>query len=289
MERDEQTRESILSTGILEAEPKGLLDFARDFKDGVSSNFKSIASEPGVEVYQSNDDYVVSVDLAAGASLDILQGESVESGKKSVYGGPNPDFKRMSGDEALAKERKTFPNAVCVVNAEFFANFNRTAVPLAFSLREDGTVLSEGFAGIAKHDGNRLTLAIAEHSARIIPFNNNKIDEFRNLKESNALVSLSPRVNIDGSAEAKIGRTFLGLGNPDANGNYTRVLIFGSKSSSQAHAELTLRRFGAGPTIMLDGGSSSMMIWKNRHLVDTSRTVPSFLAVIPAQKKQIQE
>lgn len=263
---------------------KALLNYARTFRDGVAQGFSLLESAPAVSVYQKGPDYVIAADLSAGASLDVLEGKPVNSENKSVYGGPNPDYGRMSAEQAYEKGKQQNAEAVAVVNAEFFANLPKSSVPVAFPFRKDGIVESEGFAGVDKHAGNRLTLAMNDKYARIIPFDNNNISEFRNIKEEDAVVSLSPRVNIDGSSGAQIGRTFVGLGNPDADGNYTRVLIFVSSASSQAHAELTLRQFGAGPTIMFDGGGSSQLLWKERNLVDSIRTVPNYLSIRAARK-----
>lgn len=268
-----------------DADSRSLMFFADKFRNGIASGFSLIDSAPGVSLYRNGDEYVISTNLAVGAQVDVVHGEPGEASGKSVYGGPNPSFARLSPDQALAQERKKEPSALGVVNAEFFANFPRNAVPIAFPLMENSKVLSEGFAATNKHMGNRLTLALGEKSARIIPFDNEKIEEFRNLQAENAIVSLSPRVNIDGASASKVGRTFLGLGNPNSDGSYSRVLIFVSPASSQAHAELTLREFGAGPTMMLDGGSSSQFRWKESNYIYPGRTVPNFLSIVPARAK----
>ncbi len=263
---------------------RNLAFFADKFRNGVASGFSLVDTAPGVSLYRKGDEFIVSTNLAAGAQIDVVHGDSTEQSRKSAYGGPNPSFARMSPDQALELERKTEPNAIAVVNAEFFANLPRNAVPIAFPLIEDSKVVSEGFASTDKHVGNRLTLVLEQNSARIISFDNKNIEEFRKLQADNAIVSLSPRVNIDGAAASRVGRTFVGLGNPGSDGSYSRVLIFVSPASSQAHAELTLREFGAGPTMMLDGGSSSQFRWKENNYIYPGRTVPNFLSIVPAKK-----
>ncbi len=282
-----------------------LMDYAQNFKNSIAPGFKLIDSGAGVEIYQNGPDYVISCELSKGASVNIAHGSMIDRGSSSVYGGPNPDFARANSEEALNLERQKNPETVAVANAGFFANYPRNTAPLAFPFKHDGLIETEGFAAKGKHQGNRLTLVFTDSYASLSVFDNNDISEFRKLKEANAVVSLSPRVNIDGRAEAKIGRTFLGLGNPvpvpapvpegrkqdTENGvplsapAYSRILLFVSKASSQAHAELTLRQFGAGPTMMLDGGGSSQLRWKERDLVDTTRSVPQFISIRAARKE----
>lgn len=249
----------------------------------IPSGFKRLDSAPGVELYANDPDYVVSVDLSRGAKLNLLAGDLFDRGKKSVYGGPDPDFKRMSADQALLKERKLLPDTIGVLNGEFFSNLPKSEVPLAFAFKQDAKVLSEGFADRSKHAGKRLTLILGDAYAKIAPFDNNDINSFANIKEDQAVVSLSPSVNIDGSAAKKVGRTFLGLVDPDSDGKSKRALIFVSSASTEQHAEDTLKQFGAGPVIMFDGGDSSQLLFESHHYVHTSRTLPQFIAIIPAK------
>lgn len=251
----------------------------------VPHGFELIANANAVSLYKNANDFVVSVDLAAGAELDLVSGSLLEKGRVSVYGGPNPDFTRMNAETALRKEQRAYPQAICVVNAEFFANLPNVAVPVAFPFKKDGKILSEGFAAVDKHRGKRLTLETGKGFARISSFDNDDISKFRSLNAEDALVSLSPSVNIDGSGKSLIGRTYIGLSGKLADGNYTKALLFVSSASSQKHAENTLKDFGAGPVMMLDGGGSSQLNWAKQNLVKTTRGVPNFLAVIPAPQK----
>lgn len=257
----------------------------REFTGPENNNgkFKLIDSAVGVKIYQSGRDFIVLADLSKGAQLDLVAGDVINTGRKSVYGGPDPDFKRMSPQQALDKERKVHPNAMCVVNAEFFANFPRSTAPIAFPYKEDGKLISEGFATTDKHVGKRLTLEIGNSYAKIVPFDNKKIDDFRNIKESDAVVSLSPSVNIDGSANKQVGRTYLGLAHTDSSGNSSEVILFISSGSTQAHAEAALKKFGATSIMMFDGGNSSQFLCNNHHYVETTRTIPQYLSIIPAQ------
>jgi hypothetical protein len=177
------------------------------------------------------------------------------------------------------------PDVFCLSNAQFFSNLRGTSAPVAFPLKIEGKLVSEGFAAVSKHIGKRLTLQINSDSAKIVPFDNNNIEQFRNEKSNDAVVSLDPSVNIDGSAAAKVGRTFVGLGDPDENGNYKHAFLFVSSASTQDHAENVLKDFGAQKIMMFDGGDSSQLISKKEHLIETGRTIPQFLAIIPAGTK----
>lgn len=250
------------------------------------SEFRLIESAPAVSVFNNGADYLIAADLARGASLNIVPGDTVQTGIKSVYGGPNPSFKRMTAEEALEKERKFLPDTMAVFNSEFFSNIPKNTVPVAYAFKQDGKIVSEGFASADKHPGERLTLSLGHGQAKIVPFDNNDIEKFRKNKDEQDLVSLSPSVNIDGESARSVGRTFVGLAHPDADGSYTQVLIFVSSGSSQKHAEDTLKAFGAGPVIMFDGGESSQLLYGTHNFVKTARTVPQFLAVTPAPSSQ---
>ncbi len=251
-----------------------------------SLDFRLVDSSSGVSVFQNGRDFIVVANLSKGATINLVPGDIVNTARKSVYGGPDPDFKRMTPEQALNKERKIHPDAMCVVNAEFFSNLPKSTAPLAFPLKVDGKLLSEGFATVDKHQGNRLTLELGPNYAKMIPFDNNNITEFRNIKEENAIVSLRPSVNIDGSSARQVGRTYVGLAHPDAEGKNSEFIIFVSSASTQPHAEAALKKFGATSIMMLDGGNSSQFLCNNHHYVETTRTIPQYLSVTPAAESK---
>lgn len=270
------------SAGLIKPRLSGVSELEK--KKSLPANFKLMDSAPALELYADNDDFVIVADLAEGASLQILPGDKVDSGKVSAYGGPNPDFKRMSAEDAFARVKLSRPGAFALLNSQFFANLNSTNVPVAFAFRKDGLTESEGFASPSKHEGKRSYLAWDYNAASIELFDNQDISKFRNLKAEQAVVSLSPTVNIDGQKDAKIGRSYLGLVSDSEQGNnkYTKLVFFVSPRSTQAHAESTLSAFGAGPKLMLDGGGSSQLRWRGGKLVQSNRTVPQFLVLVPA-------
>jgi hypothetical protein len=258
----------------------------------IAPGFKLEEASAGLSVYANSLDYVVSVDLAAGAKLGMVNGKKVGEGNRSAYGGASPEMRRMTAEEAVKVGIKTAEKSSrvfaegCVVNGAFFSTSKSSSSQIAFPLKSNGRIVSEGFAPWNKHIGHRRVLSFEDGQARILPFNNRSIAGFRQLPEDFAIVSLSPSFDIDGSKNQKIGRTFVGLADKNENGSYGRVLFFVSPSSTQLHAEKTLKAFGAKSMLMLDGGGSSQLVCKwDRGLkpyVPSERKVPQFLLMTPA-------
>lgn len=254
-------------------------------KEKVAPGFKLEESAPGLSIYRKEKDYIISIDMAEGAKLGLFNGARSGDKKNSAYGGPNPELRRLTAEQALDGARKSNPRVACVSNGAFFSTLNNDKAPIAFAIKDNNKIISEGFAPIGRHRGQRLTLAFNEDYARILPFDNKNIASFKNISESSAIVSLSPRVNMDGKKNEKVGRTFIGLADENEDGDYTKILIFVSAASTQTHAEKTLQRFGAKPTLMLDGGGSSQLMCRNdksnNYYVRTTRKVPQFLTMTP--------
>lgn len=253
-----------------------------NWKPKVADGFERIESAPGFELFSNGKDFVAAVDLQNRGVLRIIAGEKLGTGGRSATGGASPEFGRMTGAQAMEKSLALNPGSKCVVNGSFFANQNESRAQIAFPMKIDGNIVSEGFAPLSKHSGKRMALEIFENGARIEPFKNDNVKALDDSGAEDALVSLSPDVDIDGRKEARIGRTFLGLDRKTPNGLYTRALVFVSPDSSQLHAELTLKRFGAQPVIMLDGGGSSQLRCGSRDYVGQSnrtRTVPQFISI----------
>lgn len=252
----------------------------------VAPGFKLQESEAGLSVYANSLDFVVSVDLSAGAKLNMLNGAKVGPGARSAYGGASPELRRISAEEAMQGATKTGESVACVVNGAFFSTTKSLSSQVAFPLKANGSIASEGFAPLNKHSGQRLTLAFDQNQARILPFDKEKIIGLKKLPEDFAIVSLSPGVDIDGRKNQKIGRTFVGLADRNESGAYSRLLFFVSPAATQRHAQETLRAFGAKPVAMLDGGGSSQLAckWERgaKPYVKSTRKVPQFLIMTPA-------
>jgi hypothetical protein len=253
-----------------------------NWKPKVADGFERIQSAPGFELFSNGIDFVAAVDLHNKGSLRMIAGEQLGPGGKSATGGRSPEFRRMTSAQAMDKSQSLNSASKCVFNGSFFANQNETKAQIAFPLKVNGKVVSEGFAPLAKHRGKRMALEIFEHGARIEPFKNEDIKALKNSGAKDAIVSLAPDVDIDGRKQAKTGRTFIGLDRKQESGLFRRALIFVSPDSSQLHAELTLKRFGAQRVMMLDGGGSAQLRCGARELVGQSnraRSVPQFISI----------
>ncbi len=278
---NEQSELNLLSVVSLAAKPetRKKLD---NWKPKVADGFDRIESAPGFELFSNGVDFVAAVDLHNKGSLRMIAGEQLGPGGKSATGGRSPEFGRMTSAQAMDKSQSLNPASKCVFNGSFFANQNESKAQIAFPLKVNGKVVSEGFAPRAKHSGKRMALEIFEHGARLEPFKNDDIKALKNSGAKEALISLAPDVDIDGRKEAKTGRTFIGLDRKTESGLFRRALIFVSPDSSQLHAELTLKRFGAERVMMLDGGGSTQLRCGARELVgqsNQSRSVPQFISI----------
>lgn len=243
----------------------------------VANGFSKVQASSGLEIYSNGVDFVLSFDLNGPGSMSMITGKKIGRGGHSGYGGSSPEFERLSSQQAMQKGLSSDRKSQCVFNGSYFANLQAESAQLAFPLKTGGTVISEGFAPLNKHSGKRLLLEIFENGANIRPFGSK--NELMSTKSREALVSLSPQVDIDGKKDMAIGRTYIGLGKRRGDGLYEKALIFVSPKSTQLHAELSLKRFGAGPVIMLDGGGSTQLQCRGRKYIPSTRTAPHFISL----------
>ena len=121
----------------------------------VPADFEVSFEAPGVAVYERGEEegemeYVQVVDLSAGARLDLLQGTMLEPGRgEGIYGGDSPRFARRFMGPAWEATLAQRPDVVCLSNGQFFKDTVNGAwvdpTELAFPLKSDGIVLSEGY------------------------------------------------------------------------------------------------------------------------------------------------
>src|SRR5207249_184113 len=94
----------------------------------------------------SNTRYVQVVNLGQGASIKLPYGPIVKPGTGAgPYGDDNPFVQRQSLQAFWNNFSKSDPRAFCVSNGEFFST-NVDPTPLAFSLKANGVILSDGYA-----------------------------------------------------------------------------------------------------------------------------------------------
>lgn len=241
-------------------------------------DFELIDSAPGVDLYRKDyaggtPDYVLVVDLSKSAGIHLLPGTMADAGSGGgAYGGNNPTFTRQSLQQFWDSFTVDEPDAFCLVNGSFFAT-DADPAALAFPLKVDGQVLSEGYGQDEFPDQKRMLELWPDH-ARITTLSG------ETLAASDApaiLAGLTEDANKDSSA--LIGRTFAGVEDADENGSLETVLFISSKTSRAADAAGVLRSFGADDVIMLDGGDSAQMMCDNQPQVYSDRSIPQAVGI----------
>ncbi len=260
---------------VLAAEGRAGADRARRL---APPGFIPVLSAPAVELYRRDNpggspDYVQVVDLSRGASVKLLHGPIAGEGKgQGAYGGDDPSFLRMTLEEAWEAFSSLNPNAFCITNGQFFADYD-DPTNLAFPLKAEGAFISDGYA-IDEFPDRKLMLEIWRGRAEISPLSGTR------LYASSAPDILAGLTDTAGRRTTRFtGRTFLGLADGDGDRQFETLLIFNSKTATQLHVAAVLRGFGARKLMMLDGGESTQLLCRGRTYVSSARAVPQFVAV----------
>lgn len=245
----------------------------------VPPGFDLVKTSKGVTLYQKNTEYVQVVDLSQGASVKLLNGDITDAGNnQGAYGGDDPQMRRQTLNQAWLNLYSSNPNAFCITNGQFFSTNSQPATNLAFPVKVNGKVISDGYAGESEYPTEKLMLEINSDRADITPFNG-KISLYSS-SAPNLIVGL--KENADKFMYKELGRTFVGVKDSDSNGTYETILIFNSTAATQAHATEMLRSFGADKVIMLDGGGSTQLICQGESYITSTRTIPQMLGVVSA-------
>lgn len=243
--------------------------------------FKAIRSAPGVTLYNQNSDYVQVVDLSQGASVKFLYGEITNPGKKQgAYGGNDPKLRRQTLTQAWKNFYSFNKKAFSITNGQFFRNDTNSATitNLAFPVKANGIIMSDGYAGESEFASEKLMLAVWNNRAEISVFNGK--NSLYSSSAPNIIVGLSEKANK--FMNKNLGRTFIGVLDRDSNEISETVLIFNSSDSTQFHAAHTLKKFGAAKVVMLDGGGSSQLLAQGENYITSSRTIPQTIGVVSA-------
>lgn len=244
----------------------------------VPAGFYPLASATGVELYRKdyaggNPDYVQMVDLSRGGKVSLRHAGINDPGAGGgAYGGANPTFNRDILVDAWDVFRTQDADAFCITNGGFFST-DVNPTPLAFPLKVDGVIVSDGYAG-NEYPDQKLMLEVWDDHVDIRPIS---LEALYTSQAPSILGGLSE--DADKSPEDYIGRTFAGVLDSDRNGIFESLLIFNSQTTRQADAARVLRNFGAEKVIMLDGGSSTQLVCQGTSYIGSMRAVPQFLAV----------
>lgn len=244
-----------------------------------SNDFTVVFSEPGVTLHSNEVDYVQEIDLSQGASVQLLHGyiKKIRRGK-GAYGGKDPLLARESLEKAWDKFSRTNENALCITNGQFFRNDDKASTSLAFPVKANGKILSEGYAGESEYPDEQLMLAIDSDRASIQTFD---LREFYSSEAANIIGGLKP--DADKGLNDETGRTFIGIKDSNGDGISETLLIFSSQTSTQFHAAEVLRYFGALEVIMLDGGGSTQLLCQDTTYISSPRTIPQTIGVLHSQ------
>jgi len=253
----------------------------------VPSGFAKIHSADGIAHYKKDykggqPDHVLVVDLGK-AHLRSFTGDMKDAGAgKGPLGGPNPSFSRRSLAQHWGAVKAKQSGTFAVVNAQFFVTA-ANPTPLAFSVRANGAVLSDGYGIKAEFPGQIRLLQLhgPEKWARIVGFSENELEN----GAAPEMVAVLDE-NANKGVNTLTGRTFAGVRDANGDGKGETAYIFCSKYASQKDASKVLKAFGATAVGMLDGGGSSQLIVQGKSQVYSSRTIPHVLAVISGPAPQ---
>ena len=237
----------------------------------------------GVKLYHDTSEarFVQEVDLGRGASVTFRHGAIVQPGTGlGPYGGNDPRFAREPLSDTWTSFAAADENAFCLSNGQFFST-NEYPTPLAFSLKKDDVIVSDGY-GVAgpreEFPGQKLMLELWAGRADIVELTR---DNLYLSDAPNIIAGLSEDANKGPSNS--VGRTFIGINDVDGDGLFETVLILSSKASTQPDAANILRNFGADKVMMLDGGASTQLVCRDKAHISSSRTVPQTIAVSAAR------
>ncbi len=237
--------------------------------------FQIISSSQGITLYQKDSDYLQVIDLTKGAKINFIYGNITELGnKKGAYGGNDPQFERQTISQVWSNLSSVTSSLFCINNGQFFRNDKNSSTALAFPVKSDGIIVTDGYAGEIEFPHQKLMLEVWNDRALISKFQPN------NLQLStapNLIVGLQE--NADKGVEDQTGRTFIGIQDQDGDRLNETILIFTSKQATQPHATNVLKSFGATQVIMLDGGGSTQLICQGNNYIDSPRTIPQMIAV----------
>ncbi len=241
-----------------------------------SNDFTVVFSEPGIKLHQHEKDYVQEIDLSQGAAVQLLNGTITDAGSgKGAYGGNEPLLTRETLQQAWDYFSSTNQKAVCITNGQFFRNDDQAATGLAFPVKANGTVLTEGYAGDTEYPDEQLMLLIYGDRADIDTLD---IRELYSSDAANIIGGLKP--DADKELNTETGRTFVGVKDSNYDGLSETVLIFTSPAATQYRAAEVLRYFGASEVMMLDGGGSTQLICNHTSYISSPRTIPQTIGVL---------
>ena len=252
---------------------------ASPFAQSVPAGFELILSDTGTRLYrkdysQGNPDFVQVVSLAEGAAIIFQHGDITSPGTGAgAYGGNDPSLTRQTLAQTWDEAAAANPEVFCATNGQFFST-NIDPTRLAFPLKKDGVIVSDGY-GLGEYPDQKLLLQLWSDRADIVPLTEEALE---GSSAPNMLAGL--REDADKGPQNYTGRTFVGIDDANQDNIYETVLIFNSKTARQPDAAQILRDFGADRLLMLDGGGSTQLVCRSGAYIESSRTIPQAILVV---------
>ncbi|MGB3510456.1 MAG: phosphodiester glycosidase family protein [Microcoleaceae cyanobacterium] len=245
----------------------------------LSFGFEVVSNSPGITLYQKDLDYVQMINLSQGASVNFMYGNITDlRSDKGAYGGNDPQFERKNISQVWSNLFSENKYLFCITNGQFFRDDRKSSTELAFPVKSDGIIVSDGYAGEIEFPDEKLMLELWDKKALITKF---KPTSLKLSTAPNLIVGLEE--NADKGINKETGRTFIGVQDRDGDRLNETILIFTSKQATQPDAARVLKSFGATKVMMLDGGGSTQLICQGNSYISSSRTIPQTIAVFSGE------
>ena len=250
--------------------------------NSVVNEWENILESPGIKLYRQDEEYVQLINLSEGASIQFIYGKMQYLNRgQGAYGGDEPQLERQTVEQFWSEMSPINSQLFCLSNGQFFRNDRNASTGLAFPVKSNGKVVSDGYAGEIEFPREKLILAVWENRAEIVPFHPLYL---RLSTAPDAIVGL--KEDADKGVLNETGRTFMGVKDIDGDRLNETVLIFTAKKATQTHAAEVLKNFGATAVLMLDGGGSTQLFCQGTSYVNSPRTVPQAIAVFSGGQKK---
>jgi hypothetical protein len=249
----------------------------------IPSDFYLLDAALGVQLFRKDyangsPDFVQVIDLSQGARVELLHGEITEARpEKGSFGGPDPRMTSPALTTFWSQITSRENNAFCVTNGAFFY-MPEYPTRLSFPLKVNGQVITEGW-GIDTYVGEHLMLELWPEQADIQDLS---AEALHDSQAPDILGGLTEMANK--RAKFAVGRTFVGVDDPDGDRQYEILLILNTQTAVQSGAAQVLRDFGADKVMMLDGGGSTQLLCRGGYFINSDRPIPQALAIIAAEK-----
>jgi Phosphodiester glycosidase len=215
------------------------------------TGYQRILSTSGVKVFKNStkSSYITVIDLNQAEAID-LTGKYTDEPNGKVAPRSMSQFWQDSISQNTPKRQ-----AQVVINGAFFAKYNQPT-EIAFGLKSAGIVISYGY-GLKEFPGLNKTIAWnnTTKQATITDYDRATFDRPQFPEVVGALAETAGK-----RANRDLARTFIGVKDPDGDGENETIMIFSSKAAKQIDAVKALRSFGAKQVAMLDGGGSTGLV-----------------------------